>query len=82
MQIEWIEVVGFFGVTLVGGWVIDLCFDDVVYMLVIVCIDEGVSGVGSVYSDDWLVWVVVDVLVLLVLGEHVFESERVFEKLH
>ena len=82
MQIARIEVAGLSGATPAGGWAIDLRPDDVVHTLVTVVTDEGVSGVGSVYSDDRLVRAAVDVLAPLAVGERALEPERVAEKLH
>jgi D-galactarolactone cycloisomerase len=82
MQIERIEVAGLSGATPSGGWAIELRPDDVVHTLVTVHTDEGVTGVGSVYSHDGLVRAAIEVLAPLVIGEHALEPERVSEKLH
>jgi D-galactarolactone cycloisomerase len=82
MQIERIDVVGLAGATPAGGWTVDLRPDDVVHTLLTVHTDEGLAGVGSVYSHDGLVRAAVDVLAPLVIGEHALEPERVSEKLH
>src|SRR3954467_8146760 len=82
MQIERIDVVGLSGATPAGGWAIDLRPDDVVHTLVTVHTDEGLTGVGSVYSHDALIRAAVDMLGPLVIGEQPLEPERVSEKLH
>jgi D-galactarolactone cycloisomerase len=82
MQVERIEVVGLSGATPAGGWSVELRRDDVVHTLVTVHTDEGISGIGSVFSHDGLVRAAVDVLAPLVLGEEALEPERVSEKLH
>jgi D-galactarolactone cycloisomerase len=82
MQIERIEVVGLSGATPTGGWAIELRPDDVVHTLVTVHTDEGLTGVGSVFSNDGLVRAAIELLAPLVIGEHALEPERVSEKLH
>jgi L-alanine-DL-glutamate epimerase-like enolase superfamily enzyme len=82
MRIERIEVTGLTGATPAAGWALELGHDDVVHTLVSVHTDEGVTGLGSVYSHDALVRAAIDVLAPLVIGEHALEPERVSEKLH
>jgi len=82
MQVERIDVAGLAGATPRGGWAHELERDDVVHTLVTVHTDEGVTGVGSVYSHDALVRAAIDVLAPLVIGEQALEPERVSEKLH
>jgi D-galactarolactone cycloisomerase len=82
MRIENVQVTGLRGATPAGGWALDLAADDVVHTLVTVHTDEGISGIGSVYSDDGLVRAAVEVLWPLLAGETALEPERVSEKLH
>jgi D-galactarolactone cycloisomerase len=82
MRIERIEVTGLAGATPRAGWALELGHDDVVHTLVTVHTDEGVTGLGSVYSHDALVRAAIEVLAPLVIGEHALEPERVSEKLH
>lgn len=82
MQVERIEVFGLTGATRRGGWAIELDRDDVVHTIVTVHTDEGVTGVGSVYTNDALTRAAIDVLAPLVIGEQALEPERVSEKLH
>lgn len=82
MRIERIEAVGLTGATPRAGWTLEVDHDDVVHTLVTVHTDDGVTGVGSVYSHDALVRAALDLLAPLVIGEHALEPERVSEKLH
>ena len=82
MRIDRIVVAGLRGATPPGGWTSELRADDVVHSLVLVHTDEGLSGVGSVFSNDALVRAAVEVLRPLVIGEDALEPERVSEKLH
>jgi D-galactarolactone cycloisomerase len=82
MQIKRIDVAGLRGATPAGGWTIELQPEDVVHTVIQVHTDEGISGLGSVYSDDALVRAAVDALAPMVIGENALEAERVGEKLH
>jgi D-galactarolactone cycloisomerase len=82
MKIERIEVTGLRGATPRAGWAHDIEPDTVVHSLVTVLTDEGLTGVGSVYSHDALVRAAIEVLAPLVMGEDALEPERVSEKLH
>jgi len=82
MQIERVEAVGLNGATPRSGWTMELHPHDVVHTLVTVRTDEGVTGVGSVFSHDGLVRAAIEVLSPLVIGAHALEPERVSEKLH
>ena len=82
MKIRQIDVAGLRGATPPGGWSNELHADDVVHSLVFVHTDEGLSGVGSVFSSDALVRAAVDLLRPLVIGEDALEPQRVSEVLH
>jgi D-galactarolactone cycloisomerase len=82
MKIIEIKCAGLRGATPEGGWSNELQPDDCVHTLVAVHTDEGVTGLGSVFTNDRLVGAALDVLKPLYLGENALEPERVSEKLH
>ena len=82
MKIKRIEAFGLRGVTPEGGWSNELRPDDCVHTLVAVLTDEGVTGWGSVFTNDALVKASLDMLEPLYRGESALEPERVSEKLH
>jgi len=65
-----------------GGWANELKSDDCVHTLIAVFTDEGVTGWGSVFTNDELVRGALKVLAPLSSGENPLEPERVTEKLH
>jgi L-alanine-DL-glutamate epimerase-like enolase superfamily enzyme len=65
-----------------GGWANEIKPDDCVHTLIAVFTDEGVTGWGSVFTNDELVRGALHVLSPLYLGEKPLEPERVSEKLH
>ena len=65
-----------------GGWAREIQPDDCVHTLIAVLTDEGVTGWGSVFTNDQLVRGALTVLEPLYLGENPLEPERVSEKLH
>ncbi len=82
MKIREIGAVGLTGATPAGGWRDELRPDDAVHTLVTVHTDEGLTGIGSVFTNDNLVRAALDVLAPLYMGESALEPERVSEKLH
>lgn len=82
MRIREIRVTGLRGGTPAGGWSSELDPDDNVHTLVVVDTDEGVSGLGSVFTSEALVRAALDVLTPLCLGSNALEPERVTEHLH
>ena len=82
MKIQSVRAYGLRGGTPKGGWSSELRPEDCVHTLVIVETDEGLRGVGSVFSNDALVKAALAVLEPLYLGENALEPERVSEKLH
>jgi D-galactarolactone cycloisomerase len=82
MKIVAIKASGLRGATPEGGWSRDLQPDDVAHTLVAVHTDEGVVGIGSVFSSIALVLGALEVLEPLCLGENALEPERVSERLH
>lgn len=65
-----------------GGWASEIQPDDCVHTLIAVFTDEGVTGWGSVFTNDQLVRGALTVLKPLYLGDNPLEPERVSEKLH
>jgi L-alanine-DL-glutamate epimerase-like enolase superfamily enzyme len=82
MKIREIRAVGLRDATPEGGWSNEIQPDDCVHTLIAVMTDEGVTGLGSVYTSDHLVRGALQVLEPLYRGEEALEPERVSEKLH
>src|SRR6188474_3204658 len=82
MKIRSIRCAGLRGATPEGGWSHELKPDDCVHTLVSVQTDEGLTGIGSVFTSDHLVRGALKLLEPLLIGEHSLEPERVSEKLH
>jgi len=82
MKILEIRCAGLRGATPEGGWSNELQPDDCVHTLVAVYTDEGITGLGSVFTNDHLVGAALEVLKPLYQGENALEPERVSEKLH
>jgi D-galactarolactone cycloisomerase len=82
MKIRDIHAIGLVGATPAGGWKDELNPDDAVHTLVTIDTDEGLVGVGSVFTNDALVRAALEVLRPLFEGESALEPERVSEKLH
>lgn len=82
MKIHEIRAIGLRGETPEGGWSDELKRDDCVHTLISVITDEGLIGLGSVFTNDDLVRSALAVLEPLYLGENALEPERVTEKLH
>ena len=82
MKIQEIRAVGLSGATPEGGWSEELQPDECVHTLVAVITDEGLTGLGSVFTNDGLVKSALAVLEPFYRGENALEPERVSEKLH
>ncbi|NNK57086.1 MAG: mandelate racemase/muconate lactonizing enzyme family protein [Desulfofustis sp.] len=82
VKIQEIRAIGLRGATPEGGWSDELERDDCVHTLIIVTTDEGLTGLGSVFTNVDLVKSALAVLEPLYLGENALEPERVCEKLH
>jgi L-alanine-DL-glutamate epimerase-like enolase superfamily enzyme len=82
MKIVKIKAAGLRGRTPEGGWANEIRPDDCVHTLVAVFTDEGVTGWGSVFTNDALVEAALKLLEPLYAGENPLEPERVSEKLH
>ena len=82
MRIREIRAAGLRGATPEGGWEGELEPEDCVHTLVAVITDEGLTGLGSVFTCDDLVQAALALLEPLYRGENALEPERVSEKLH
>jgi len=82
MKIREIRCAGLRGATPEGGWSNELRPEDCVHTLIAVHTDQGVVGLGSVFTNDALVYAALKVLEPLYKGESALEPERVSEKLH
>jgi len=82
VKIREIKCAGLRGATPEGGWSNELRPEDCVHTLVAVHTDEGLVGLGSVFSNDQLVRAALAVLEPFYRGENALEPERVSEKLH
>ena len=81
MKIKEISAVGLGGATPEGGWSEELETGDCVHTLITIITDEGLTGLGSVFTNDGLVKAALNVLKPLYLGENALEPERVSETL-
>jgi L-alanine-DL-glutamate epimerase-like enolase superfamily enzyme len=82
MKIVEVKAAGLRGATPEGGWSNEIRPEDCVHTLVAVHTDEGITGWGSVFTNDALVQGALGVLEPLFRGENPLEPERVSEKLH
>jgi D-galactarolactone cycloisomerase len=82
MKIREIQAVGLRGGSPEGGWSQEITPDQCVHTLVAVLTDEGLTGYGSVFTNDALVKGALSVMEPLYRGENALEPERVSEKLH
>ncbi|MFL6350568.1 MAG: mandelate racemase/muconate lactonizing enzyme family protein [Bryobacteraceae bacterium] len=82
MKITEVKAAGLRGATPEGGWANEIKPDDCVHTLITISTDEGVTGWGSVFTNDALVNAALAVLEPLYRDENPLEPERVSEKLH
>ncbi len=82
MKIRNIRALGLIGATPEGGWSNELKPDDSAHTLIFVDTDEGVTGLGSVFTSAPLVQAALKTLEPLYMEESALEPERVTEKLH
>jgi len=82
VKIREIKCAGLRGATPEGGWNNELRPEDCVHTLIAVHTDQGLAGLGSVFSNDQLVRAALAVLEPLYRGENALEPERVSEKFH
>ena len=82
MKIKEIRLLPLVGATPDGGW--DQGFEeaDNLHTLVEIVTDEGVTGLGSVYTSARLIEGALGILRPMLLGESAIEPVRVCEKLH
>ena len=81
MKISEIRVIGLKGGTVEGGWADELKPENDVHTLIEVSSDEGLSGIGSVFTSKALVLGAVQLLQPFLLGERADEPARVSERL-
>ena len=81
-RIREIRAYGLRGKTPEGGWSHELKPEDCVHTLIAILTTEGITGWGSVFTNDALVNSALAVLRPLYEGENALEPERVSEKLH
>lgn len=82
MKITDVKACGLRGATPPGGWSEELGHDDIAHTIVAVHTDDGLVGIGSVFSSAALVEGALATLAPLYLGENALEPDRVSEKLH
>ncbi|MDQ3391061.1 MAG: mandelate racemase/muconate lactonizing enzyme family protein [Actinomycetota bacterium] len=82
MKITDIKCCGLTGATPPGGWIEELHRDDVAHSIIAVHTEDGLVGIGSVFSSAALVEGALATLAPLYLGENALEPDRVSEKLH
>jgi D-galactarolactone cycloisomerase len=82
LRIREIRAAGLRGGTPEGGWSNELQPEDCVHTLVAVLTDQGLAGLGSVFTNDDLVRGALAVLEPLYRDENALEPERLSEKLH
>jgi D-galactarolactone cycloisomerase len=82
MKIRNIRALGLIGATPEGGWSNELKPDDSAHTLIFVDTDEGITGIGSVFTSAPLVQAALKTLEPLYMEESALEPERVSEKLH
>jgi D-galactarolactone cycloisomerase len=81
MRIREIRAAGLRGGTPEGGWSNELEPESCVHTLIAVITDEGLTGLGSVFTNDGLARSALAVLEPLYRDENALEPERVSEKL-
>src|SRR5579862_5580019 len=81
MKITEIQLTGLAGGTVEGGWADELKPEDDVHTIVEVRTDDGLTGVGSVFTSKGLVAGAIKLLTPLLVGERADEPARVSEKL-
>lgn len=81
MKIARIDVIPLTGATVDGGWPQDLEPEENLHTLVEIHTDEGISGVGSVFTSGQLTRGAVQLLEPMLIGQSAVEPERVTETL-
>ena len=80
MKITTIQITGLAGGTVEGGWADELKPNDDVHTIVEVHTDEGLTGVGSIFTSRALVAGAVKLLSPFLIGERADEPMRVSAK--
>ena len=81
MKITELRITGLAGGTVEGGWADELKPEDDVHTIIEVLTDEGLTGIGSVYTSKALVEAAVKLLQPFLIGERADEPMRVTERL-
>jgi D-galactarolactone cycloisomerase len=81
MKIVAINAAGLSGRTPKGGWASELNSEQTVHTLIAVHTDGGITGYGSVFTNDGLVKAGLEVVAPYFIGESALEPERLTEKL-
>lgn len=81
MTIADVRLTGLIGATVEGGWAEELVPEDNVHTIVEVIADNGMVGIGSVFTSKDLVAAAVKLLRPFLIGERCDEPARVSEKL-
>jgi D-galactarolactone cycloisomerase len=81
MKLADIRITGLAGGTVEGGWADELKPNDDIHTIVELTTDEGVTGIGSVYTSKALVEGAVKLLRPFFIGERADEPMRVAERL-
>ena len=81
MKIVDIRLTGLAGGTVEGGWADELKPEDDVHTIIEVVTDEGLTGVGSIFTSKALSAAAVKLLLPFLQGERADEPARVAEKL-
>src|SRR3954454_14610019 len=81
MKIVEIRLTGLTGGTVDGGWPEDFKPEDDLHTILEVLTDEGLTGVGSVFTSKALTQGAIELLRPLLIGERADEPARVTEKL-
>ena len=79
MKIKEIRAIGLRGATPQGGWSEELQPEDCVQTLIGIVTDEGLTGVGSVFTSVELVKSALTIMKPLYCDENALEPERVSE---
>ncbi len=82
MKIKDIRIIPLVGATPDGGWDQGFEEEDNLHSLIEVITDEGVVGLGSVYTSAKLVEGALGILRPMLIGESAIEPVRVCENLH
>src|SRR6516164_7333342 len=82
MKIAKVKAAGLRGCTPEGGWANEIRPHDCVHTLVAVFTDEGITGWGSVFTNDAFMHATFNLLETLYTGKDALEPARVSEKLN